>query len=562
MNPSQYREDWLSAYLDGELSEEQREVVESRLATDPTARATLEDLNRIRSMVAKLPAWNGPSLQFALPPDVLKTKTALATDHDSSDGIDSDEGNSEDSDANLIAVRQTPAPAEFEDVTSLEEDDCQSDPVSENRPTWNAVAHRFNLGWLAAAASILLMLGIGGLLWQPWARDLSMAGRRVESTEAQRNPDQDNLTNQYKMPANDTPGASSNSLSETLDSSYSQTEQLASGSTMKADSVQSELEIAMPQSRFHLETMDSPNEIVPKLNVAPPPGDRVANSSIADGSAQFGASVPETALGDLGGADLHREQQADPSEALSFNLPRRDGSAMPKLDEPSDVSSNAQVEEWTNAKDRQRASRLRMARGQSWSDQEIDQSLPNIAGKLGVSIDSLRSILVGERTVRLADHFSESTGSNGDIGLAGRVLADAQTETATETVQIMMAAIDGESPTSSVFESLIDLPKAKQRPTAGEQAVVESLGKEERLGDAQAELPPPAEAKTEKKATRQADPDIQSVVLFVSQTQADNILSQLKKQGAVKHNPWVIVPITPTAKLSDQKVILILSSPP
>lgn len=64
---TEYREEWLSAYLDDELTEEQQLIVERRLAGDSAAQATLNDLKRIRGLVQQLPAWSGPIA--AVPPD-------------------------------------------------------------------------------------------------------------------------------------------------------------------------------------------------------------------------------------------------------------------------------------------------------------------------------------------------------------------------------------------------------------------------------------------------------------------------------------------------------------
>lgn len=53
----EYQEEWLSAYLDGELAPHQIAIVEQRLQIDSVAQQTLLDLQRVRRLVGKLPAW-------------------------------------------------------------------------------------------------------------------------------------------------------------------------------------------------------------------------------------------------------------------------------------------------------------------------------------------------------------------------------------------------------------------------------------------------------------------------------------------------------------------------
>ena len=62
--PAEFQEDWLSAYLDGELAPEQVAIVEQRLASDASLQATLEDLQKVRQLVSDLPIWNGPTREL------------------------------------------------------------------------------------------------------------------------------------------------------------------------------------------------------------------------------------------------------------------------------------------------------------------------------------------------------------------------------------------------------------------------------------------------------------------------------------------------------------------
>ncbi len=55
----EFQQHWLSAYLDNELSNDERALVERRLQEDAEMRQLLEDLKRVRSLVATLArlAW-------------------------------------------------------------------------------------------------------------------------------------------------------------------------------------------------------------------------------------------------------------------------------------------------------------------------------------------------------------------------------------------------------------------------------------------------------------------------------------------------------------------------
>ncbi|MCA9134542.1 MAG: hypothetical protein KDA45_15335, partial [Planctomycetales bacterium] len=74
-NPAEYQPEWLSAYLDDELPEPQRLIVQQRLESDPAARQVLEDLQRIRHLVGQLPAWSGRDLPPVLPTDAAVEST-------------------------------------------------------------------------------------------------------------------------------------------------------------------------------------------------------------------------------------------------------------------------------------------------------------------------------------------------------------------------------------------------------------------------------------------------------------------------------------------------------
>ncbi len=67
-NERDFHEEWLSAYLDGELSDEQVRVVRKRLENDPAACRMLQDLKEVRRMIACLPDWSGKLPKFKINP--------------------------------------------------------------------------------------------------------------------------------------------------------------------------------------------------------------------------------------------------------------------------------------------------------------------------------------------------------------------------------------------------------------------------------------------------------------------------------------------------------------
>ena len=85
----EFQDEWLSAYLDDELSAPQRLIVEKRTATDASTQELLVDLQQIRQLIQELPPWTGQSTfdiakftSSKVSPSVLPTRDAVtrATD--------------------------------------------------------------------------------------------------------------------------------------------------------------------------------------------------------------------------------------------------------------------------------------------------------------------------------------------------------------------------------------------------------------------------------------------------------------------------------------------------
>jgi len=58
--PDQWSEDLLSAYVDGEVTDEQRALVEARLAESSSTRALLAEIEAARDAVRALPMRDAP----------------------------------------------------------------------------------------------------------------------------------------------------------------------------------------------------------------------------------------------------------------------------------------------------------------------------------------------------------------------------------------------------------------------------------------------------------------------------------------------------------------------
>jgi hypothetical protein len=199
--PDEYQEDWLSAYLDDELSEGQRQIVEERLRYDSAAQQLLADLSRVRKLVGSLPAWPSSSTTISLPGRVRNPVDA--------DNVNLDEAGWQASNARKTR-QQTGVDAESdsgETIASFQiiEPECdldsepdvfarqllEDDPLGEvNRAetepgsvVWNSKhsSQRGLFAWIkpaVLAASLLAAAGIGYLLWKRDAAQLMVATDR------------------------------------------------------------------------------------------------------------------------------------------------------------------------------------------------------------------------------------------------------------------------------------------------------------------------------------------------------------------------------------------------
>ncbi|QDV24702.1 zf-HC2 domain-containing protein [Aureliella helgolandensis] len=148
-----FQEEWLSAYLDDELPAEQCRLVEQKIENDGDVRSTFEDLQRIRKLVLDLPspvttdADEIAALATAAPQVAPVEDHAATRIFDTCDAVE----NSLDSEGgytNPLTVGNSGGPGAG----------VPPHPQS-RRSGWP------RLRLLALAASILVMLGVGRLLW-------------------------------------------------------------------------------------------------------------------------------------------------------------------------------------------------------------------------------------------------------------------------------------------------------------------------------------------------------------------------------------------------------------
>lgn len=84
-----FQDEWLTAYLDEELDDDQIGIVRERLEKDPAARQMLEDLKRVRQLVGTLPGWSGETLQkiSTVATPTQASQLAAPTSDDVSDSV-------------------------------------------------------------------------------------------------------------------------------------------------------------------------------------------------------------------------------------------------------------------------------------------------------------------------------------------------------------------------------------------------------------------------------------------------------------------------------------------
>ncbi len=335
----EFHEEWLSAYLDGELNEEQRQVVEARLAEDAGARELLSDLERVRGLVRQLPAWPGAGLSSA---SILAgTSASTAPEAPSADPL----------------KEALPSEPRGESLA-----DSLTEPLQSRRSRPRPAAWMSWLRPLAVAASLLLALGLGFLWWpgtSPWT---SLASRNVP-------------------PA----GAAADLSSREADSAESAAEPVE---TAVAGNVEFDAETRsngqLGGERFSMRSAEA-------LPPAPAPAESLslehALGGMVDGqpaseSVAGGAAAREdsnTAARGLERVELKQgENRSAGSQASSLSFGASPAAPMidlPAVDASVDYSPPADAQPPSAASPDLFAMRLKVGRSPAWSESEVEQQL-------------------------------------------------------------------------------------------------------------------------------------------------------------------------------------------
>ena len=194
---SEYSDEWLSAYIDDELTETQRALVEQRLASDSEARQMLGDLQRVRGLVNQLSGWSGKLASPAETPlDRQPSMDAGESNRGDSNLEDSnledsnlEEGQAAECNANIgdyhDELQRSPEHSLHSETPesiseALDQQRLPADIHANSPPNITSPTSRLHIGrrlvsarspyasWmrpLALAAGLLLMVGGGAWLW-------------------------------------------------------------------------------------------------------------------------------------------------------------------------------------------------------------------------------------------------------------------------------------------------------------------------------------------------------------------------------------------------------------
>ncbi len=329
-----FQEEWLSAYLDDELSAGQRSIVEQRINVDPLSALMLRDLEQIRGLVRSLPAWSGKQLQVPVAELRLnESATAIAptavADRAQVDGNFHDE------------LRP---PVDHSLTSDSIDDVLQSDSPHRQNGSTDRPPDRPMWRWLrpvALAASLLLALGLGLMLWPAAApRNLATSTRVTEVAAA---------------PMVDAPEPALNPQAE---------QSASAGASADAAAPQAETETVQFDSKLELGYQAQPS--LP----AAPMMDSMRREKKEDGQ---GAGLPEVKQP----AMPMEPGTLQPSTLPSSTLPS--STLQPSTLAPSTRPFGAAVKN---------GPALQLARSATWSQTDILAALSRIAPLLNLTLDN------------------------------------------------------------------------------------------------------------------------------------------------------------------------------
>ena len=595
MNELEFQEEWLSAYLDDELTDEQRQVVEQRLAIDPAAQATLEDLQRVRSMVSKLPNWSGPALKFAIP---AGTPGSL---NEADDELDDDLEN------------------ESDDLDDFEEVPRAVSGANEPRVSFNHKRSRdFSsrslrplLTWGVTAASLLIAAGVGSLYFWPPASSQVAYESSAPAIAAKASPrlaemEQDNarfenfadnsLENGGLESRDSTPGAvDNNGRARSFGAPVAGEGDLGgTGLAVPSDPAPLAKEFVKPQAA---DAIAPQAEVPPLSDVADAKMDAAANSPLpaAPGGANggmggFGGAVAETNLAmNLPAAD-------SPTNAAELPPPASMRSSGIESAEPTNApGSNMIADNAAAGQNAQLGAAFFYARSQSWSDNETLSRLSsgaqqNRADQLAFGnsayqrgVEQIRSEAANESVLMAAikpevanspEFFQNIVNSNRLVEVDQRPLLN----------QFSMADAAQAVNAPQTGNNLLSNNSAANNAATGRLEAAQNNAPNNQYLDAQAlnrfsnqryQLTMPNQPQTNQ-------PQGNSIVLFLTRDEAKQILNQLQEKGQVTSQIWTVDKQLESQAASDKqnnneptsqanqksespinnKVILLLNGPP
>ncbi len=387
-NELEFQEEWLSAYLDDELSPSQRAIVEQQLKSDVSTEKLFNDLSQIRGHLRALPAWSGRTLTMPIL-DVIQEARDSSTDfgdfHDELTRSDGSPGEEETLAASSLAV-------------ALDGDAPYEEPVAWGKSGTNRSASSSWLRPIVLAASLLAALGIGYVLWQgapTWS--LASVSRSVDSAATTENREpQDSVAaieqRGLPKPSSAFDGVAKDSEAAEVAAKEMQADAAPMAMADAIDSIERSGLAGDASSELSVPALGvdkpSPDQSTARSrNLSPPRPDSPAFS--AGGGAAPGAppsmrrkenqtvlvpgAVPGAPGAEIGrGADLQAGVPADPSSKsglLDFGM--QEGQALPPPLIPNEAASES-------------SSILLVSHSAVWNAQEIEPVLAQLSPLLGL----------------------------------------------------------------------------------------------------------------------------------------------------------------------------------
>lgn len=586
MNTSEFQEEWLSAYLDNELDDQQRQIVEQRLAADPDARAMLEDLRRVRQLVSQLPRWSGPNLNFEIPAASLldedKALESKPTSMRHRPSMDHSESIAPELPAPELTLPESIAPESmdlpepmedhFEAVPrSLQDGDARQSLGFED-PLGEAVIarlakrsrSRFPWTWLLASACLPLLLLLGyGYMNPSFVQNLAFNRSEKTSNAPQTSGSSTTTATTSDSEAakeNDSDFAYLDAMSQRLDEAAGSAPALApAGIAPQTDVASADIasagmpppaDIAAPAS------MGPPAMSAQSLAIAPPPPAAAPPTAtpaapakgrdniVPDGNEVAGANPEASAKSDvynlaLGGSP---NRTADASKPMKSELEALNGRNQAARSLTEGIASADDFLLKTSHTPLEPDVKSQVIRSKAWTDDQVRMAVVNLNELLGsTQVQNLQS------RFKVAAATDGSANSVSDPILLTTIPSDIQNPSnwfaqLSASYSLVKLADDfaGETMLGRGSESLsiaggIALPTEKLPPPKNSKEPAKEKSSE-------------SEAKV--KASRLVTT---TLVLFVSRAEAEQLLQSMRQSPNLSGQTWTITSSTADGNLSESR---------